>query len=212
MATPAVEQPADKPQQILVTDPAFWDQCRTPAVERCLPGGEVTIWIHGYTFGEYEQIRRLALGFEGLKVDKEPSREALRIAQVVWCCRKTEEAGSPAYFRVDSTAQKLAFAALQEHLPGPWVETVCAESDALCMIGYVPVKSDKPGRAGQRLNLREALADRAIWTALDVLSRVICGVPLTKNDEPIGPLLSAFEASQAKQDALIDVLGALTGA
>jgi hypothetical protein len=201
----------DEPRQILVTDPEFAALCKRRAVARRFQDGETPVWVRSLTFGEWYAVRKLACGFVGKKIDEEPPAEALLIAQAVFCVRAGEADDAPAFMRVDATGEKVAYAALRECLDQAWVQTVCAECNSLCMNGYVPRKGDGKVTPGARRNLREALNDRAVWAALDVLSLKWYGVPLTRNGEPIGDVLSAFEVDQEKQDALAEAVGSLTG-
>jgi len=199
----------DEPRQILVTDPEAWAGHEMRSVERVGPRGPM--WVHAYTLAEFSQIKRLAGRMANAGPDKSPPREALMLAQMVWVCRV--EAGSDLrVFRMEAGKERESYLALLDIMPGPWVETVCAESDSLCMAGYIPAKSEKPGHAAAKRNLHEALTDPRVWQALEVLSLKVYGLPLTDNGQPIASVLAAFDASKTASDQLVSALGALTGA
>jgi len=200
---------ADEQMQILVTDPEAWAERKTPCVERGGPLGPM--WVHAYTLAEFAKIKQLACAMCGRRVDEKPTADAMLVAQVVWVCRDAPDS-ERRVFRVEAEQEREAFQALRANLFGPWVETVCAESDSLCMGGYVPRKSGgKPGQEAAKRNLREALADPAVWAAFDVLSLKLYGVPATDNGQPLASALTAFEANLEAQEQLVGAMGALTG-
>lgn len=182
-----------------------------PCVERVVPGYGTT-WVHGYTGADVGRWRHLARNLtQALPAlrgpDGQPGPEALRIAQVVLVCRRGP--GSAAMtFSIQHGGEAQACSAFQEALPGKWVEQVCADSDALTLVGYHPsrdlARGTGPGRA-----LSEALADPAFWSALDHLSLRLYGARIAENGAPLAEVLAMMERDAEARVGLLAALAPL---
>lgn len=199
----------DEPRTLSVLDPEAWPTAAPRCVEVVVPDWGST-WAHAYTLADWDRIRMIAAAMGGVPVGEDPGRTAMRLAQLAYVCRTGP--GSPTRtFTIPTGGEQEAYGALAGRLPWMWVEQVCAESDRVSVAGYRPSGSDHEARESARRSLRDALADPAIWMALEVLSLRLYGLPLTDNGEPLGHVLAAFEAHQEAQDGLVSVLGALHG-
>ena len=185
-----------------------------PCLERSVAGLGPT-WVHGYTGADVAAWRRLArcvaagvpecLAANG----KEPTPHALQFAQAVTVCRRGPGAAERT-FRVEHGGEAQAWAAFRG-LPGSFVETVCRESDWLTMSLYQRAERRPGAQAGAARDLSEMLRDPEFWTALDHLSRRMCGVAIAENGEPLGEVLALLEHDLEVRGALMGAVGALGG-
>lgn len=183
-----------------------WPGWQPPCLERRIPGTEAVTYIHGYTGADAAQVRKLARSIS----KGEPDQALVDVCQVLIVCR-TAPGSKEHTFPVKWQTAKDFVTALREKLPGPFVEFVCRESDALSMQDYFPQsKGDTNGEAGKRLG--EALSDPEYWVALDLVSRKLCGRPLAENGEPIGNVLTLLERDQSARNAMLELFGTLAAA
>jgi len=187
-----------------------WPVLPRPAVERVLPGLG-SLWVHSYTPKEFAEFRLIACRMADVRLDKDPPPMALSLAQVACVCR-TEEGSSEHVFKLAAQNLPAQYERLAKHLPQPWVEAVCRESDLLGMMGYVP---PKPAKGKPQLdaaavrNLREALADRSLWTALALAYRKLYGANLADSDEHIGEVLTLIAANDEFVSNFVGAFSAL---
>lgn len=174
-----------------------------PCVERGFPGG--TTFVHGYSGRDaarwVEVARMLA------PAPSEPTERHRQIAQVLDVCR-TAPGSEARTFQVPMNQQlaRKAAEALEAGLPGPWIEMVCRESDAISLRDYVPLSTAEPGRDRK---LGDLLADDEFWAVMDWLSTQLDGVPLRENGRPLGQVLSRANRDLDWRNRLLGVVGDL---
>lgn len=167
--------------------------------------GDLHTWVHGYSGRDAAEFRQMAKAMAGTA---EPTDRQVQLAQVLCVCR-TEPGGTQRTFVVPLGNRPLMLQcaeALEAGLPGRFVETVCAESDALALIGYVPPAGDG---SGKQAKLHDLLADDQFWTLIDWLSTQIEGVPLCDNDRPLGEVLARANRDLEWRNRMLGVIGDL---
>ncbi|GAG19115.1 unnamed protein product, partial [marine sediment metagenome] len=114
-----------------------------PCAERRLPDGR-SFWIHGYTLADTAAWKQAARMMEGVIPPDEASPHTQRLAQVVFVCRTGPDADRR-LFVVRQGGEAQVRDHLAKHLPGRFLDAVCAESDGLALQGYLPPeKSSNP--------------------------------------------------------------------
>jgi len=184
-------------------------------VERELPGFGTT-YIHGYTWRDFERIKRNAVNQTWTResgvnpLDMEPEPIALRFHQLIQVCR-VEPYGAPT-FVIPVGQEREGMALLQERLPYLLVETICRESDRLSLDGYVPLQSQEERQTKRKAAglLIEEFAKPDAWSALNYLSQALYGKPLCElDDQSIGEAYSALVRHQQAQSQIIEAIYAM---
>jgi len=173
---------------------------------RRLVTGDVYTWVHGYSGRDAADFRRMAAAMAG---GSEPTDRQRQIAQVLCVCR-TEAGGGQRTFTVPLGNRQLmnaCAAALEAGLPGPWIDMVCRESDAIALSGYIPPSSGSS--EGAQRQLGELLGDDEFWATIDWLSTQLEGVPLCENDKPIAEVLTRATRDLEWRNRMCGVIGDL---
>lgn len=173
--------------------------------QRWVPGHGAT-YIHGYTGADMARIKQAAHMLAG---DAPPSDEQLAVAQVLFVCR-TGPNSDECTFQVSLPNVEAAARDLTRHLPGRWIDAVCALSDQLTLQDFLPPLAEHNERvdtAARRLG--EQLGDPEVWHALSLLSLKLYGVPLAENDRPLDEVLNHLERDLAMRRQMAESLAPL---
>jgi hypothetical protein len=192
-------------------------------VERELPGGLGSTWVHAYSGVTANAFRRLAFEIRDKDPDAkakppgqrgEPAAAIVAVAQLVTVCR-TEPGGQEGTFRLDAVRTYEGYLYLEEVLPRGWVQAICRESDALALEHYLPRETSgkRAARAEVASRLGEQLADPDFWTALDLSFRKLSGGrSLCENGQPLGEVLTLLEHDQAARGQMTELFASMMGA
>lgn len=185
-------------------------------VERGLPWGGST-YVHAYTFAEYAQwmfnAKYIAARAAGVSLADPkapaPAQEDLALWQLISVCRTAPGGGEPT-FVVTHMKELESLRRMRQMLPPPWVELACAESDRMCLAGYVPVDDQTAGpEAGSATPWAQMLKDRRFWESLNYLSVVMYKEPLCENRRPMDEVLNVLLRSHDAQQGMLKALAPL---
>lgn len=141
-----------------------------PCVERHAPGVGA-FWVHAWTLADAARWRDVAHRVAG----GEPDATTLALVQMVYVCR-TGPGSQESTFRINGFNPAPDIHRLREAMPGPVVEAICRESDALGMAGYVP-PADSPRRQMVRERIGLQMVRDEAWQHLVGLVCAVFGAP-----------------------------------
>ena len=184
--------------------PEYQPPCR----EVRLSADEV-IYVHGYTFADVWDWQMRARLWTQTQPPSQAPQWAQEIAQTVFVCR-TAPGTDQRTFVVRDGGEKQVIQHFRTRLPGQWIRMVCSVSDSLSMEGYVEDEDAKPSDDEEaRKRLGEMLNDPETWAALNLFSLKMYNIPLRRNKEPIGEVVTALRLDRDRQDALVKAIGPL---